>query len=78
MKFNDICNSILKEDADSMGTDHLTQQAMEILDQLKAKSPNAYDKLIERLNQIAQNEKDEYEYQEQEGERYERFRDSYF
>jgi len=50
---------------------------MEILDQLKAKSPNAYDKLIDRLNQIAQDEKDEYEYQEQEGDRYERFRDSY-
>lgn len=51
MKFNELFNELMGEAMH--GEDNaLFQQALEILQDLKAKSPNAYAKLMARLNDI--------------------------
>lgn len=51
MKFNNLYNELMGEGMHEEDRD-LYQQALEILQDLKAKSPNAYAKLMVRLNDI--------------------------
>lgn len=51
MRFNELFNELMGEGMHEEDRD-LYQQALEILQDLKAKSPNAYAKLMARLNDI--------------------------
>ena len=51
MKFNELFNELMGE-AMHGEDQELFQQALEILQDLKAKSPNTYAKLMARLNDI--------------------------
>lgn len=51
MKFNELFNELMGEAMHDEDRD-LFQQALEILQDLKAKSPNAYAKLMARLNDL--------------------------
>lgn len=51
MKFNELFNELMLE-AEVTEHDPLFKQALEILKDLKTKSPNAYAKLMARLNDI--------------------------
>lgn len=51
MRFNELFNELMGEAMHEEDRD-LYQQALEILQDLKAKSPNAYAKLMARLNDI--------------------------
>lgn len=52
MRFNELFNELMGEAMHDEDRD-LYQQALEILQDLKAKSPNAYAKLMARLNDIS-------------------------
>lgn len=52
MRFNELFNELMGEGMHDEDRD-LFQQALEILQDLKAKSPNAYAKLMARLNDIS-------------------------
>lgn len=51
MKFDDLYNELMFENVSEQ--DPLFKQALRILQDLKAKSPNAYSKLIDRLNALS-------------------------
>ena len=51
MKFNDLYNELMFENVEE--NDPLFKQALEILDTIKAKNPNAYAKLLQRLNALS-------------------------
>lgn len=50
MKFDELYNELMNESMEE--NDPLFKQALEILKVIKAKSPNAYDKLMDRLNAL--------------------------
>lgn len=50
MKFNDLYNALMFESVEE--NDPLFKQALEILDIIKDKNPNAYAKLLQRLNAL--------------------------
>jgi len=52
MKFNELFEELMEEAMHEEDRD-LFQQALEILNDLKAKSPKAYAKLMARLNDIS-------------------------
>ena len=51
MKFNDLYNELMFENI--LENDPLFKQALQILQDLKTKSPNAYAKLMDRLNALS-------------------------
>jgi hypothetical protein len=51
MKFDDLYNELMFENVSEQ--DPLFKQALSILQDLKAKSPSAYAKLIDRLNALS-------------------------
>lgn len=50
MKFDELYNELMNESMEE--NDPLFKQALEILKVIKAKNPNAYDKLMDRLNAL--------------------------
>ena len=52
MKFDEMYNELMFE-AEVSENDPLFKQALEILDIIKAKNPNAYAKLLGRLNDLS-------------------------
>jgi hypothetical protein len=52
MKFDDLYNELMLE-AEVSENDPLFKQAIEILNIIKAKNPNAYAKLLGRLNDLS-------------------------
>lgn len=72
MKFNNICNSILKEDAGRTDVNQLVQQATNSLKQLHDADWVTYYQFVFDLYQKTVDEKDQYEYAEAEAERYEK------
>ena len=51
MKFDDLYNELMFENISE--NDPMFKQALKILQDLKAKSPNAYAKLMDRLNALS-------------------------
>ena len=72
MKFNNICNSILKEGTEGTDVNQLVQQTTNALKQLHDTDWVAYYKFVFDLYQKTVEEKDQYEYNEAEAERYEK------